>query len=506
MILSIKTKYILLILLIILNITLRIQIVPHEIGVDSFLSHIKANAISEFGYAKWFLNPLSVFGLSPFSYTSSVPFLISGIHVITNIETDLIIYLYSIFLGLLGIFTAYLMAGAISKNDLFKFFMAFVFSVSPAILVYTTWTMPTRALLVILSPILIYLLLKSCKLDIKYLLLSFVLSLFLFATHHLFYFLLPMFVSLIIVYLKNIRVFKVTKRFEYFIIIFSFILMLSMPLVFGKFLEQSKYDFSPIRSYIQYTGPPIIFALGGLTYIIFKDNKKYQDWIILFNIIFLTALLFKQTYMKWMFPVFIVPFICIGILNFIKNTKKKYILYGVAFILLITSSFSGYYQFLHLEGLPERHMDDATYKAGIWMREETNGSSISNQILTGYRLSSISETAHVFISETISAWTYGFVNVNLSKFKYYPITSEEFWYDVGKINEDPGELLWQDLQELDYKTPRMYNISYIAEDTTFRGLFSWHHGTHKSSLLLRTYDTGQNIYDSGSIRIWKIDF
>ena len=75
--LSKKAKIELFSLLIILNVILRFQVVPNEIFPDSFLMHIMVNSLNEFGYAKWFLHPLSVIGLYPASYSSSMQFLLS---------------------------------------------------------------------------------------------------------------------------------------------------------------------------------------------------------------------------------------------------------------------------------------------------------------------------------------------------------------------------------------------------------------------------------------------
>ena len=129
--LSKKSKIELFSLLIILNVILRFQVVPNEIFPDSFVMHIMVNSLNEFGYAKWFLHPLSVIGLYPASYSSSMQFLLSGISQTTGLEMRWVIFLYCVFIGLLSMFAAYLMAGAIMNDDLFKFLVAFAFSTSP---------------------------------------------------------------------------------------------------------------------------------------------------------------------------------------------------------------------------------------------------------------------------------------------------------------------------------------------------------------------------------------
>src|SRR4030067_2271290 len=107
---STRTKILLFALLALINIILRIQAAPYEIGYDSFFIHIIANSISEFGYAKWLLHPLSVFGLYPFSYSSSVPFILSGISQISGLEMHSIVFIFGMILGILSMMTAYIMA------------------------------------------------------------------------------------------------------------------------------------------------------------------------------------------------------------------------------------------------------------------------------------------------------------------------------------------------------------------------------------------------------------
>ena len=177
--------------------------------------------------------------------------------------------------------TAYLMAGAIIDDDIFKFLVAFGFSTTPAILGYTTWTVPTRALFIILAPLLVYLLLK-CKTSIRFIPLFFLLAVFLFATHHLFYFLLPSFFVffLLIVWFKikeHTDFIKIPERFVPLVLFTGFILMFSIPFFTGKFIEHSRY--SPVYlSYARYIGMLSIPVVGGLVYMMFKPDKSFREW------------------------------------------------------------------------------------------------------------------------------------------------------------------------------------------------------------------------------------
>ena len=557
--LSNKIKFKLFALLIILNIILRFQFVPNEIGVDSFLVHMEANSISEFGYAKWALHPSSFLGMYAYSTVSAVPFFISGICQGTGIEMRWVIFLYGILVGLLSMFTAYLMAGAIMDNDLFKFLAAFAFSTSPAALDYSTWTIPARSLFFVLAPLLVYMLLK-CRGYMRFVPLTIFFAVFLYATHHLIYFLLPMFFAFFVLlvlfkskeYIKFIkipskfapstifskftttdknnqagakskinliaaleriiklrsdnRIGKLKSKLYPLIPIAGFAAMFSIPFFGRKFIETSVY--SPIyESYVRYTGLLIIFAVGGLVYMIFKRDKSFREWFILLSVIFLTALIYEQTYMKNFIPIFAVPFICIGLVNILRSERKRYALTIVSVFLIISLCFSGYYQFLHFKpthGINERYIEDSTYTAGRWMKDYVTGSATSNDMRFGIRMAAASETTHHLTASALLDITYGFFTVNLSQFKFYPITSEDFWFNVGVADKAWGELYWNSLNVLDVK-PCRFNITYFAENTKAGGDVIWHHGRYPSKLLHLAYDEKGCVYDCGKVRVWDLE-
>jgi hypothetical protein len=110
---------------------------------------------------------------------------------------------------------------------------------------------------------------------------------------------------------------------------------------------------------------------------------------------------------------------------------------------------------------------------------------------------------HQLVPNTLLDFTYGFITVNLSEFIWYPITSEEFWFDVGAERVDKGESIWDALNTL-WAKPRDFNISYFAENTRARGNVIWHHGIYPSKLLHQTYNEGYLIYDNGKVRLWKL--
>lgn len=510
--LSNKVKCMLFGFLVILNIILRFQVVSHEIGYDSFLMHIMANSLTEFGYAKWFLNPLSVFGLYPASYTSTMQFLLSGISLCSGIDMRWVIFLYCVFIGLLSMCTAYLMAGEIIDNDLFKFLAAFGFSTSLGVLGYTTWTIPTRGLLVVLAPLLIYLLLK-CRTSIKYVPLTLLLAIFLSATHHLFYFLIPAFFAFFILTicfkLKNHINIKIPEKLILFIPFGGFLCMFSIPFFTGRFIEHSRYASIDIN-YVRYMGILIIFAIGGLAYIILKRDKCFGEWFLLLTLILLTTFIYQQTYMKWFLPIFLVPLAGIGLINVLRaSEKRKFILPVVTIFLIMSISFSAYYQFIHFlpasetSQINERYVEESTYKTGRWMKDNINGSAaISNDELFGNRIFAASETTHLLTPATLADQIYGFISINISEYKRYPITEEDFWF-TGYEGPAVGENVWESVHLL-RRSPHEFNISHVVENAKCEGNVLWHHTSNPLELLQLAYNEKNCIYDCGNINTWEL--
>lgn len=499
-----NNKYILIGLLLVLNILLRQQVVFHEIGSDSFFIHMMTNSLSEFGYAKWFLHPLSIIGIYPASYTSTIQFLLSGISQSTGIEMEPTIYLYCIFIGSLSVFTSYLMAGEIIDNDVFKFFAAFAFSISPAVVGYTTWTIAGRNLLVIFAPLFIYLLLKS-RTSIKQASLFILFGFFLLMTHHLFYFLIPaVFAFFIIAIFSKYRgIFRgVIQKYSHLIITLGFIFMFSIPFFTGRFIETSRYD-AVIEYYVRYMGILIVPAIGGLMYLIFKQKKNTSECLLLLTLIFLTTFIYEQTYMKWFLPIFLVPLASAGLLNILNSLNKKYAVTAVVIFLLVSVCFTGYYQFLNPSqenSLYERFIKESTYNTGLWMKENMQDSAISNDVLLGHRIFATAETTHLVTSTTVINQIYGFITIDMSEFERYPVTSEEFWFS-GYMGPDVGESTWKDLHLMRVPS-KDFRISYVVENQVAKGRLIWRHGFIPSKLLEYAYENNC-IFDIGTIRIWS---
>lgn len=534
---SVRTKAILFCLLIILGLIFRYPTTPHEIGLDSFSVHLMANSISEFGYAKWWLHPISITGSYPYSTTpSAVPFLLSGISQCIIIDVEHTILLYSVFLGFFGIFGAYLMAKVIWDNDIYKFLVAFVFSTSNGIIAFSTWTAHSRTLFVIFLPFFIYVLLATRNFKVRNLILTTVLLLLLLVTHHYIYFIVPIMISyfaITIVYKagRNVNTIQIPENLANFAIFVLFLIMFLIP-YFNRSIWHSDPELLRtggastiyiwlssvmLAAYVRYVGVLIILVIGGYFYLIFKLNKRFEEWFLLLCLAGLAPLLYIATYMKW----FILPFtsllagISLSNIILIKTVKKKRVIKHFLIIVLVFSIiFTGYFQYLHFlndQNPRTRYMEEGTYMGGLWIKTYVDDDKrmVAERYIS-HRIFSISEVPTLSGVEAADL-AYGFFdskNVEIKKI-YSPFSVNYYFRDPYKtVNESfYTKTVWSAnaLLESDYgvknswaqRIVSVFNLSYYISHSNHNSLFA------QSVRRINNYNN--NLYDNGKIKVWYLN-
>lgn len=326
-----KNLFWIILLLVILNIIIRIPTMQNEPGSDTFVIHSMANSITSNGGAGWIQHPLSFFGMYPGSYASAVPFLLSGINLVSNIKMDKVILITSIIIGLIGFFTVFILARKI-KDNLFAILVAFAFSLSPVFLLYTIWSASTRHLFMAILPLFIYCFL--CILDrphkIKYLILFIIFLLLLGTTHRLF-FLVPL---IIIAFISSLILSNIKLSFEIYgkkinIIFFIWFAFLSIWIVaqsyhvgiYENINFADKYEsgivFSGkggetiLKNFVIDYGSKIgllsIFFIIGIITLLIKRGKNFNDILLLTTILIFSPILLYGTYV----PLFLLIFFCL---------------------------------------------------------------------------------------------------------------------------------------------------------------------------------------------------
>ncbi|MCG7848058.1 MAG: hypothetical protein MIO93_02620 [ANME-2 cluster archaeon] len=474
-----KNKIILFLLLILLNAIIRIPSIHHEKGNDSFLIHILSNSITTFGEANWLTNFPSIFGLYPASYASGLPFILSGISQITNIEMEITILLFSVVLGLLSLYTSYLLGGIIYNNFIFKFIFSLFFSLSQGVLIFTTWEISSRGLFIVLFPLHIYLLIKCLnKFDIRIIILILINTALLFTTHNFAYFAVYLFGFMIFYSLfKN----KVKLSHKISIILYTILFLIFSLLPFLKrtlIVSGSKYSWMITTAVIEtrFVGPLIILLIGGISYLVLKYPKKIEESFILFCSIALIPIIYSQIYGHYVWLIFSIFFISISFRNIIV-TKQKYNKIFAILLIIFFVAFSSFYNHWRTgQNSRDWYMDDETFSSGIWAKEYINDtvSGIGNSDVTVRRFLAISDGHPNILSEDVVANTYGLINVSqMSLIQNSPL-SMNFYFDGPYVLEPgqsiDGKINWIiQQQEIDGRTSheilRNYNVDYFIMDT-----------------------------------------
>jgi hypothetical protein len=423
-----------------------------------------------------------------------------------------VIFLYDLLLGLFGVFTAYLMAGVLIDDDFFKFIVAASFSTITAIVGYTTWTIGERPFTIIFIPLIVYLLIKwKTSVKLKYFILITFLSLFLLATHHEIYFMIPIYILFSILYLyaklkNHLKVINIRiEKISILIAPLAFIMAFSIPFFLNKFIEKGTRYQPILPDYVRYFGPLLVLSIGGMVYLVFKQKKSFNEWFLLLAPISLVPFIYISTYMKWFLPIFLVLPAGIGLINIARllDNRKRRFFYVFALYLLFSFIFTGYYQFLHDYGeIPynQRYIEDSTYRTGLWLKANIDGSAISNDRILGERIFAVSEKPFLMPFTSVDQ-IYGFIKANVSEYERYPLSSEQFWFDGYGSKYDRGETLWEVVHQMGESTKEL-GIKYVVENMKANGLISWNHQSVKSKLISYVHNNGNLLYDTGNINVW----
>lgn len=509
--------------LIALTIIVRYPVTPHEIGWDTFAMHSLVNSISEFGQANWWVNLLSIGGFYPCSYASSVPFIVSGISQCTGIDVEWAIWLFCTITGIFTIFFAYIMAGAIMDDDIFKFFVAFGFSTAPGLLGLTTWGLSTRALLIVLLPLFIYLLLKIRD-SLKYIPLAIVLFVVLLVTHHLFFFIIPVvliYIAISIFYkLKGYIKVKIPEFAISASLLSLFVIMLLIPFFTRIFISETATRYIwyelVLMTYVRVVGVLFIFAISGFIYLLSKNNKVFEEWFFLVFLICFTPFLFIIRYTNSFALIFLIVLAGIGLGNLAKvytTHKRKYALSIIIIGLLLSVSFSGFYQYYHTNIVDrptyyERYMEESTYIGAIWIKNNVNKDKVmvdndAINLLLGRRIFAISEVL-TLTGDSFTDLTYGLTNiteVNISKNS--PLT-KEFYMDNPYIKTPmtPDTGFYRSMlngAEFDSIWGKYiiskFNLSFLIENEDI-GDNVFTRSVHKEK---------NKVYANGKINLWLLD-
>lgn len=507
-------KVILFILLIILNVVLRIPSIPHEKGADSFFIHSLANSITYFGHANWWVNWLSVFGLYPYSYASAIPFSLSGVSQLTGLtglEMENAILIFSVIMGLFSILTAYVLAGVIYNDFLFKYLTALFFSLSQGVMVFSTWEISTRGPFIIFLPFFLFILMKKLKLG-KAVLLLILLGTFLASIHHYFYFLFIFLATYIILKLfPKVDLTLNKNNYLSYAYIVALIASLTFPFFTRALIEAgSRYEWilTALMINIRYIGPILVFFFGGLIYLIFKKNKKFEEWYLLGTLVILIPTMYSQLYGVFILLTFIIIFTSLGFRNLLvsyeKQSYKKVLIIFTILILISFSAFSGFYNHARTgDSQGYWYMPEITYKAAVWSNSyipnNAQGFGLEGET---WRLFPISDGHPIVPTLGAQLLAYELMNESDIQTEKVSPSSLDYYFDgpyvLKPMTDVAGVVSWlTNLQDIDderaTKIIHRFNATYILED-----IYT------PTSVMNSIEEKKNNIFTNGRIRIWTI--
>jgi hypothetical protein len=535
-----RSRYLILLLLTVLNVIFRIPTIPNERGIDSFKIHSYANLISADGFANWIVHPLSIFGMYPFSTPVAVPFFQSGISQSADLSMKYAILITSILIGLIGMITSYMMAKEIKNDDMFAFLVAFCFSLSPLFLSYTIWTTSTRNLFVALVPVFIWGLLKFYNTPQdrwKYAILAVISFVLLGMIHHLVLLLIPIvvsyFICLIFKYVKielyisnnHISLTTLYKSYIYILIYTFFIAIQGFRLFVYKNLNiwwqyQSGTFFhgndvltlvgNMIIDYASSVGILSIFAIIGLLPILVNSNRDISQNFILITLLVFSPIMMWGTYTPLVLLSFFCMLIAYGIL-YLKDVKfiKKYNIRLITLCILVSIIFSVFMLWkwdISFNNQDFSYLNHSTEYTGTYLKNyHTNDSSF----VTNSDERKISAVSQIPFPPPDTVYIFNLLNesdlkinssISLSSISHLDNPDSIFKSNVDFLAEYRGQSYDVD-SDVRKKYDLKYNIRYVIQDNKRLGnSFTGRPDLFYSSVI----EKKSKIYDNNELSVWYL--
>ena len=434
------THHISLLFTVLIALTLRFYIiissgVDHEIGIDSFFYHSEANVLIKYHTFTWWLHPLSLWGLYPYSDTPAAPTFVAQISLLSGLSVEQSILLFDIFIVFFGGFSMYLLSLKLKKSVVFSFFTTVVYVSAPIILLGTIWSLGEREFMVYTIPFLTLLLVYIIKGTHKWIMFGLaILLLFVISTIHLtFIFLYGLFVGMI--FIEIIRKFVPFRRLKYFFnrkqwLNLSLSLFLLLIGTYFLFIINVFFDMPPSFSIKNYestalfkgTNPFIIlvnigvslsggvgillpiFLPIGILYIIYKKRigrmENYLFWSFLFSLPILINRLYSRPVMVFLSSLFIgygVWYLLAHIKISRKDISRIIKISLVVFLLLSSTYFAIWYtdysntRFHKSYAVPYNiDASPSTYELGLYQKNKLQKIWVTNDWLTGQRIQAYS--------------------------------------------------------------------------------------------------------------------
>jgi hypothetical protein len=486
-----KFKIVSLALLVLLNVILRLPSIPHAKGRDAFFIHSLASSISAFGEARWWDHWLSIFGYYPYSYASGLPFTLSGMSQLLGIDIEQTILVYSIVFGVLTVFLAYVLAGLIYPNFIFRYAMALFFSISPGIMLFTTWEASARGPFMIFLPLLFFVMLKGVSLP-KKILLSSATLIFLFSMHHYAIFgavLVISYIFLRIVFWINssynisssLSKYSSNANYLYlFVILGSFMYPF---LTHTMITAGSRYAWmiSLLVANLRFIGPAAFLAIGGIISLSMSGKKTFVQWYFLISFIFMVPFIYDLTYGMYLLLLYSIVFLSVGFRSSIYNSAgknrqaTKIVGIFIVGIILLSTIFTGFYNHNRTGEYKNLwYLDESNYELAQWINDDVNKSSRIFMVAENnyiVRTIALQEGELPILVGGTQGRAYGFINDSYVNYLERIPATDSYFYSEGVYRAEERDIYRSMAWYLDFKDVRtikeVYSLDYIIQSRTY---------------------------------------
>lgn len=409
-ILSRKTTYCFLAVLILVNLIYRYPLeITHEVGADTTFIHSLASSLSQEGYAKWVLNPLSFFGLYALSYPSAAPFLISVISEMAGMSIELTILILGTLFGVIGSVSSFLVAREIIKDDRYAFIVALLFSLAPFFLKDTTWVGSSRGFVVAFLPVIVLLLLKRLRSgDSRYLVLAITAFVLICSMHRMGF--LGVFLFIAFGFIPSLH--RITQKIRFALVkyekvframavlmaLLGFFLLFYVQILFpgyggfdireeyrlGTFFEGESVPVLLLNMGVNFTGKVGLLApltiIGLVMYTWKRPKEVHQKYILMLVFILIPFLSLRDYISEFMilFFVFLIAFAMVHPPVFLRRGAKTLGILAIL-LLLVSAAFSWEMKdYWRDKYRTDDQIPEDTFDASIYLRSRTTGLIAAN--------------------------------------------------------------------------------------------------------------------------------
>lgn len=540
-----KKKYTFFIVAIILliNVLFRIPVTPHEKGADSFLIHLMANSISNEGYIKWSIHPLSILGLYPLSYSSGAIITLSSVSQLAQVNMEHTILVISIILGIIAALCSFILAGEFNKGIIFRFFVAVSFSLSQIFLSLTQWSTSTRSWFVALLPLFIWSVIKAVNSrKPKYYVMSVFLFILLALMHRIFFFNILLVAVVILTYAfywyKNKNPSLLSEKSLSIIQSVMLLITLSVGFFLIKNFRIASYKLNQLSSFgnipliesnslikilqhnILSLGILGVFIIPGVFFLFFKKDKKYQEYLLSFIIILFGLLITEIQYSFVYSLIFLALLSGYGVNGIFEYLSANYPRIGRLFVVGTALSAFILLSVIFIYDAPSTSArgenswaGEDLYSAAIFFsRIDTDKAvAFSDIIRTPRVFAAYSQKRYAVPGESDYLIYNDIDTVNItitwkSAKSYLYDFKNPFTLVSPDIFRDTVDILYYQLSYPRVKNIiKQYDIGYILDNKLTKGKYVIPGYAGDSRLLKSVYSSENKIYDNQRHVLWQLD-